>query len=216
MSGTSIGDKTTKQLLYTIKTIAHSIGKLRRQLKDTSSGARELDRTWIEVLNLDIINLLRQIDADAVIKSNGATESLARGNFPEFISLIKVDEPFSSEDGRKRCLELIVAARSLEKSYIECVQRWRVGHPKNPSATLKIYQDPYAIHEATGYVCSPDDFDGIMIYSEGLGVRSKLIAEKIAGESYGPDSRIENWHLTKKQCRQLGVKYPARAQGLHH
>lgn len=198
--------KPILNLLRLIASISHSIGKLRRQLKGTAMRDYDLDEKWKTGLTVQLITLLKEMAP--------ASRLLELGKFTDFIEqLSEADIPAAVErpEFRNRLVELCLEFRQLERAYIRHIQEWRQKYPRS-KAQLRVFES-WPDFEESGHCGSWDDLDAVIAYCEKGYNRE---AYRLMDESCGCENKDENWRLTEKQCRQLGVEYPARLQGLHH
>lgn len=188
------------KLLQTISTIAHSIGRLRRQLKGTSMYHFESDQEWKRIITVRLVTILK-----AIYPNN---KLLDRGKFTDFIDQLTEDTMTVPDAIKDQLVDIGLDCRRLEHAYIGMVQEWRKTCPS--PTTLRVF---YSWSEVGCRYGSDDDLDCIIAYScKGFNKE----ADNMISHSYGCENEDEDWKLTRKECSQLGVEYPARLQGLHH
>lgn len=201
---------STKQQLCILASIGHSIGKLRRQLKHAHIVDEDLDRRW-KLITPALVVLLRQHESQIV----DSKELLDRGDFTAFIEAISEEEPLSDE-AKENVGAFIAHFRAIEKGYISLIQRWRARHPTK-TIGFKIYMDPSEFHTnaylgTTYRYIDTSDLYAIMVYA------TDDWASVLAADKFSTQYRIlstEQHLLTKQECRNLGMKHPAKAVGLY-
>lgn len=200
-----INKMTVHRILKIIANIAHSIAKLRHQIKGTNISCWDVDQQWKYRLTNKIVALLKEISPEHTL--------IQRGNFPEYIETMSTEDIKKAETiptFKERVKELLEVCRKVEKDYIKEIQVWRQKYPVSHSE-LRMCSD---WGEVDTTVCgSSDDLDGVLLYHDKDYNHE---AQKIIDRSYGCENKYENWELTRKQCREARIKYPARMQGLHH
>jgi hypothetical protein len=196
-----------QSLLRMLASISHSIGTVRRQLKGTVMHDYDLDHKWKTQLTGRLITWLKEVAPNHRL--------LELGKFTDFIeqlddAQIKAAETVAARPGYKdQLINLCLEFRQLERTYISQIQEWRSDYPKS-TVQLRIFD---GWPSGGGHYGSNDDLDAVIAYCvEGYNRE----AYQLINNSHGCENEEENWRLTEKQCRQLGVQYPARLQGLHH